>query len=289
LAWFRRHPVSEADLSAFVDGALSPPARAAKVRAHVEGCDSCRARVEDLLQLRTMVRALPRPEAPRSFAVRPGLVGSEKRRAPAQGGPRYALAPAAALTALLLLLGADFVAFPDSNGGSRPAAAPSLAKSTGAAAESGGRPEAALSDRSANALPSAVPPSPAANNFRPQATAAPPAAAGVAPVPQTGAVAAEPQTAPVAPAPGAGIAPTPSEAPAAGGPADAARQLQPQFAPTAPPFPIPATAVLPLKPPEPQSSSSTARPVLRVLEAVAALVLAVSLVFFAWKSRSITS
>src|SRR3954469_7505013 len=100
MSWFRRHPVSNTDLNAYADGALTG-ATLGRVTAHLDGCESCRSTLATIRQVKDVVQNLPRVPAPRSFtlsadaaAVRPAI--------PAPPLPvRYAFVPAAALAVLV--------------------------------------------------------------------------------------------------------------------------------------------------------------------------------------------
>src|SRR2546422_6214256 len=95
--WGRRHPVSDADLSAFLDGPLRSKARD-HVAAHLQTCLACQARLSEIEEVRAAVRSIPRPVAPRSFAIQRS-VGAVRARPKGMGWPApYAFAPAAALT-----------------------------------------------------------------------------------------------------------------------------------------------------------------------------------------------
>lgn len=63
------HPA--ADLSAYLDEALSPGDRAA-VASHLDGCAQCRARLADLRATSRLIAALPAPEPRRSLVPRVG-------------------------------------------------------------------------------------------------------------------------------------------------------------------------------------------------------------------------
>lgn len=67
--WRRRHPVTEEELSAYLDGELEDAARA-RFEAHIEDCAACREVLEELRAVRRALRDLPRTDAPRSFALR---------------------------------------------------------------------------------------------------------------------------------------------------------------------------------------------------------------------------
>src|SRR5262245_29594526 len=156
LAWFNRHPVSYADLSALVDGALAGP-RLARISAHLDGCETCRADVARLQELKGQVGGLARPAAPRSFTLSAERAGTRTPPAP-RPTPRYALVPAAALAVLLLLLGADFAVFPaGKQQTSQQASAPASAKSAGVAADSLGLRAETAADQSTAAQRPAAP------------------------------------------------------------------------------------------------------------------------------------
>jgi hypothetical protein len=99
----RRHPFSQEDLSAFLDGQLSP-ARSARLEEHLASCEPCRQHLGELRAVVEGLRALPSISAPRSFALRPEQVEAPRRQAPIEA-PKWAFGPAgAAATALLLFL-----------------------------------------------------------------------------------------------------------------------------------------------------------------------------------------
>jgi anti-sigma factor RsiW len=105
---FRRHPVSEEELSAQLDGRL-PAVRAANVTAHLEACSSCRGAMAELESVRRLVAALPAAVPPRSFAIR------EADLAPAGAAPRLAglaFAPAVAIALFVALLVYDLSTAP---------------------------------------------------------------------------------------------------------------------------------------------------------------------------------
>ena len=55
-------------LSAYIDGEL-PSAEAQQLEAHLASCAECRRELDELRQLRTLLRALPSPRPPRSFTL----------------------------------------------------------------------------------------------------------------------------------------------------------------------------------------------------------------------------
>jgi len=106
---FRRHPLREEDLSAYLDGRL-PTARSARLEEHLAACEPCRQRLEGLRAVVEGLRALPSMAAPRSFALRPEQVTSPARpMAWAQRASAFGPAGAAAAAALLfiVLVGVD--------------------------------------------------------------------------------------------------------------------------------------------------------------------------------------
>src|SRR5439155_25392529 len=123
-AWHRmlpHRPDVEA-LSAYADGRLDAPA-AARVEAHLASCGACRARVEGLREVRTMLRSLPEAEPPRSFRIRPLDLTSGS---PVPGSPFVRLAPAlgaAAVIAFAVVLGVDLSSGGDGSRSRLPTAA----------------------------------------------------------------------------------------------------------------------------------------------------------------------
>ena len=106
------------DLSALFDGELAPE-RAAQVRAHVEGCERCSARLGALRRVDDLLVATPLPQVPESLREvtlaraarqRAGPVASRARgaTAPRRRGmraPAIGVAVAAAAALALYLLG----------------------------------------------------------------------------------------------------------------------------------------------------------------------------------------
>ena len=64
----RRHPMSEADFSAYVDGRLSPDERL-RLEEHLRSCPDCTRKLEGLRTVVAELRQLPPVAAPRSFAL----------------------------------------------------------------------------------------------------------------------------------------------------------------------------------------------------------------------------
>lgn len=84
-------------LSALLDGAL-PAAERAQLEAHLAGCAACRAELESLRRMSALLRALPQPALPRSFALplEPSTQQSADDRAqhvPTEAARRDAAAP----------------------------------------------------------------------------------------------------------------------------------------------------------------------------------------------------
>ncbi len=118
---FRRgHNPDVAALSALADGALPMP-EARALEAHIAECDNCRAQLDGLRQVRSLLAAMPRAEAPRSFRLRQADVEApSSAAAPARARPSIAPRLLPALSALGMIvfavaLGADIT----SNGGAR--------------------------------------------------------------------------------------------------------------------------------------------------------------------------
>ena len=65
----RRHPIGDEELNAYIDGELDDAVRS-RVEAHVESCAACREAVDELRTVSQALQALPRAQAPRSFALR---------------------------------------------------------------------------------------------------------------------------------------------------------------------------------------------------------------------------
>jgi hypothetical protein len=96
--WRSRHPVSQEELSAYIDAQLDAASRA-RVDAHLGTCASCAVALDELRALRQAFQSLPRASAPLSFALR----DADVRPAPA---PRLASAfvQAPALLASLAMI-----------------------------------------------------------------------------------------------------------------------------------------------------------------------------------------
>jgi hypothetical protein len=112
LDWLRsyRHPLKEAELSAHLDGRLSPD-RSRWLEEHLRSCDPCRRKLADLRALAEALREMPEAPVPRSFALTPEQVrGVRQVRPYAPAGRLYPVFRNAAAAALLLLfasVGAD--------------------------------------------------------------------------------------------------------------------------------------------------------------------------------------
>lgn len=107
--FWRRHPVSDEQLSAYLDEQLVA-AEGARVQAHVESCASCRETLDELRAVRSALRSLPSAASPRSYTLREADVqapasvqtGWLPRAMPALSG-----LTAAALVAFVVLVGVD--------------------------------------------------------------------------------------------------------------------------------------------------------------------------------------
>jgi len=78
LLGFRRHPVSEEELSAYLDDRLSVRAKE-RVDSHLQSCPDCGRRLEEMRLLVAEMRRLPEAKAPRSFALSPELAAATRR------------------------------------------------------------------------------------------------------------------------------------------------------------------------------------------------------------------
>lgn len=92
----------ERQLSAYLDGELAAE-DAAEVRAHLAGCESCRAEVESLRATKTLVGRLAQPSLPADFAA--GVWSRIERPSPRRWfwWPRPAMAMAAVALAVILV------------------------------------------------------------------------------------------------------------------------------------------------------------------------------------------
>ena len=66
--WHESPEYRQEQLSAALDGMLTPDEQAA-LDAHLAGCESCRRELEELRQVRSLLRATPEPALPRSFLL----------------------------------------------------------------------------------------------------------------------------------------------------------------------------------------------------------------------------
>ena len=155
MPWFKRHPVSEADLSAYIDGQLAN-VRQAQVSAHLESCDACAAYVADLRSLKALVATLPQEQPARSFTLTPAQAG--QRPTPRRSFPAgLALAPAMALTLFVALVGIDLLAVDGGGRGGAPEALTAKYADQGAAVERSAAPAPAASGAEAGAPAPQVP------------------------------------------------------------------------------------------------------------------------------------
>jgi len=230
MSWFRRdtHPTDE-DLSALIDGELAP-SRAATLQAHLDSCQSCRARLDELQSVKAMLSGLPRPALPRSFTLTAAPAQASRPRS----APRslLAFAPAVTLSALVLLLVVDLAVVPATQRSADESGATATltfdsAQTSKASAEAGAPTPAA-----------ALPQQPVPRAAAPQPDAAAPSA-GAAQQPTTVPQAfSAPSSVSTPPAPGAAqqpaLAPQPAATPGA---ANSAAGAERQVAPVAPPLP----------------------------------------------------
>ena len=66
--WHESPEYRQEQLSAALDGMLTPDEQTA-LDAHLAGCESCRRELDELRQVRSLLRAVPEPALPRSFAL----------------------------------------------------------------------------------------------------------------------------------------------------------------------------------------------------------------------------
>lgn len=112
MTWFRRSVHPEEDLSAYVDGELGERARRV-VETHLASCEACSTLLRELQGTKSLLSELPRVEPRRSLALGPEFA-VERRVAPAPRRPSFTFAPAVALTILVGLLFVDAI---DTTGG----------------------------------------------------------------------------------------------------------------------------------------------------------------------------
>ncbi|MGD0765112.1 MAG: zf-HC2 domain-containing protein [Dehalococcoidia bacterium] len=120
----RRHPVGEADLSAYLDDRASPEERR-RLEEHLRTCPACASKLEGLRSVVAELRHLPPATAPRSFALTAEQVGAARgdRRtkgailSPAAGRLYVAVRGGAVAAALVLCVAVGADLFLHSTGG----------------------------------------------------------------------------------------------------------------------------------------------------------------------------
>ncbi|MDI3341474.1 MAG: zf-HC2 domain-containing protein [Sphaerobacter sp.] len=150
-------------LSAYLAGDLEDPAAAERIERHLAACARCRAALGELRALRHLLRDLPAPAVPRSFALTPDMV----RPAKVVAGPWFvrfqpALRWASAVAALLLVLvlTADLLVHQTGGDGVAPEAS---TMSTGGGGATGVAPQAAEDRATAGAATDTASPVPDAS------------------------------------------------------------------------------------------------------------------------------
>ena len=115
--FWRKHPIRDVDLSAYVDGQLEPPARD-RLEAHIETCTPCREALAELRALRSALQELPPATAPRSFVLREADVRAEPKPSLTPARPPALLGGLAsvALVAFVALVGVDVFSQPSTRG-----------------------------------------------------------------------------------------------------------------------------------------------------------------------------
>ncbi len=101
--WFDRHRRLRDQLSAYIDGALDPPA-AGRLEAHLRECEGCRTELEQLRSTVAALRELPEAQVPRSFALSPERAAVPRPAAPLAFGARIAAAGVAVALAAVLVV-----------------------------------------------------------------------------------------------------------------------------------------------------------------------------------------
>jgi len=206
LLGFRRHPVSEAELSAYVDSRLANREQR-RVEGHLRSCANCSRKLEEIRALVAEMRRLPEAKAPRSFALSPELAAATRRSAVRErheertAARRVYLglsgATAAAAVLLIAVLGVDLA--PSLGGTGGPASTTTYSSSreaSSAGAVQTDQTAKSTGDQQENVVPGVAPPLPSAvaADKRYAADATPPSA----PTPYGAAVAAPQQAQPVA-------------------------------------------------------------------------------------------
>ena len=80
LPGFRRHPVSDEAISAYIDRRL-PPRESERIEGHLHACADCRRKLAEMKALVSELRRLPQVTAPRSFALSAEQVTATRRPA----------------------------------------------------------------------------------------------------------------------------------------------------------------------------------------------------------------
>jgi anti-sigma factor RsiW len=117
------------DLSAYLDGQLSSRTQA-RLENELAASEEMRAALEDLRQVRVVLRSQPRLRAPRNFTLSPQLAGISERRMPAwQLSPVFGFVSALASVLLILVFAGEYLL------GAAPASAPMPAELQAKSAE----------------------------------------------------------------------------------------------------------------------------------------------------------
>jgi hypothetical protein len=257
MLWLSKHARLRNNLSPYIDGRLTARETTA-LEAHLALCEGCRRELDELRGTALAMRQLPEAEAPRSFAITPGML--ERRAAAVRPTPAIGagmrLAGAAVAVALAVVLVGDLT-FGDGNGsdqreaGSQPATESRMAVESGlardaekyAAEDQTQEGLAPLSSPAANAgaaapCPPAVVPAPATNGAE-TGGAGGAAGGGVGGAGETPPATATPEPAPPQTSPPPNVQATPPAAAAmcgdaSGGAAAPVTPQTPQFSPAGP-------------------------------------------------------
>lgn len=165
---FRGHRPDSGTLSAYLDGQLDQRATA-ETEAHLAACEPCRLRLGELRETRSLLRAVPEAEPPRSFRLHEADVRPVEPRQPSSVTRWMPALSAAAVIVFAVLVGFDI----NANAGTN---------SSGSTSLSSAPAERAAAD-SATAMEGAQAPGPSQYSQEDGAepTSQPPAAAHVAP------------------------------------------------------------------------------------------------------------
>lgn len=111
-----KHQPDRDALSAYLDGELAA-SRTSELETHVASCAACAEALEGMREVRSMLRAMPEAEAPRSFRLRQADIAAPRRGIPAPPTPLMRAMPL--LSAAAVIVFAVTVGFDLAGNGSR--------------------------------------------------------------------------------------------------------------------------------------------------------------------------